>query len=179
MWNKLLYSQFPWSSYAERLSKQRTNCQESIQTTHTTHLIFNGNNHHLSTENLDFPLPGEGGREVVGRFLIAVFCVYDYRETAFSFTALWPIFGHYPLPLPNFQTSSTPNLQPGGPHTTCRTDTVWYLAQNLSSMGDPTGSYTAASTAFRSPLRYASSFTVLNVNIICLHTLHRQPLGSN
>lgn len=78
-----------------------------------------------------------------GRLLIVVFCVYDYRETSFSFTALWPIFGHCPLPLPNFQTtkclkggdvSSTPNLQPGGPHTVCRTETVWHLAQNLSSM---------------------------------------------
>jgi hypothetical protein len=54
-----------------------------------------------------------------------------------------------------------------------------YLAQNLSSMADPTGSYAAASTAFRSPLRYSSSFIVLNINITCLHILHRRPLGSN
>jgi len=87
-------------------------------------------------------------RKGEGRFFIAVFCVYDYRETYFPFTALWPIFGHCPLPLPNFHTSPTPKLQPGRPHTTCRTQTVWHLVQNLPSMGDPTSSYAAARKGF-------------------------------
>jgi hypothetical protein len=91
-----------------------------------------------------FHCRGSGGW---GRILIAVFCVYDYTEKSFPFTTLWPIFGHCPLPLPYFQTSSTPNLHPEGSHTTCQT--VWHLAQNLSSTGDPTGSYAAASAAFQ------------------------------
>jgi hypothetical protein len=38
-------------------------------------------------KNLDFSLALVRGGEVV-RFFIAVFCVYDYRETSFSFTGL-------------------------------------------------------------------------------------------
>jgi hypothetical protein len=92
--------------------------------------------------------------------------MYDTEKYLFLLRRFDPFSGIAPLPLPNFQTtnflngadvSSTPNLQPGGQHTKYRTEAVWRFAQNLSSMGDPTGSYPAASTVFGVHLRHTSS----------------------
>jgi hypothetical protein len=101
-----------------------------------------------------------------GGFLIAGFCVYGTEKCIFLLRRFGPFSGIALLPLSNFQTtkflncadvSSTPNLQTGEPHTKCRTETVWSFAQNLSSIGAPTGIYHAASTAFGVHLRHANA----------------------